>query len=91
MYRPQIKVCDCTIRDGGLMNNSHFSLKDVQSIYRALTEAGVDIIELGYRNSKTFFSPDKYGGLAFLRRENAETGRRRCPKNRKNSHHAGRA
>ena len=65
MYRPQIKVCDCTIRDGGLMNNSHFSLKDVQSIYRALTEAGVDIIELGYRNSKTFFSPDKYGAWRF--------------------------
>jgi 4-hydroxy 2-oxovalerate aldolase len=61
MYRPQIKVCDCTIRDGGLVNDSKFSLETVQNIYRSLCASGVDIIELGYRNSKTMFSPDKYG------------------------------
>lgn len=24
MYRPEIKVLDCTIRDGGLMNNDFY-------------------------------------------------------------------
>jgi Isopropylmalate/homocitrate/citramalate synthases len=65
MYRPQIKVCDCTIRDGGLMNNSKFSLEQVRAIYAALSAAGVDIIELGYRNSKSFFSPQEYGEWRF--------------------------
>jgi 4-hydroxy 2-oxovalerate aldolase len=65
MYRPQIKVCDCTIRDGGLMNNSKFTLETVRSIYAGCTKAGVDIIELGYRNSKNHFSPDKYGAWRF--------------------------
>jgi 4-hydroxy 2-oxovalerate aldolase len=65
MYRPQIKVIDCTIRDGGLMNNSKFTLETVRSIYKACSEAGVDIIELGYRNSKEHFSPDKYGAWRF--------------------------
>jgi 4-hydroxy 2-oxovalerate aldolase len=63
MYRPQIKVIDCTIRDGGLMNNSKFTLETVRTIYSACTRAGVDIIELGYRNSKAHFSPDKYGAI----------------------------
>jgi len=61
MFRPQIKVCDCTIRDGGLMNNSKFTLETVRNIYAACSAAGVDIIELGYRNSKEHFSPEKYG------------------------------
>jgi 4-hydroxy 2-oxovalerate aldolase len=65
MYRPQIKVCDCTIRDGGLMNNSKFTLEAVRAIYSACSRAGVDIIELGYRNSKAHFSPDKYGAWRF--------------------------
>jgi 4-hydroxy 2-oxovalerate aldolase len=65
MYRPQIKVCDCTIRDGGLMNNSKFTLETVRNIYASCTKAGVDIIELGYRNSKSHFSPDKYGAWRF--------------------------
>ena len=72
MYRPQIKVCDCTIRDGGLMNNSKFTLETVRAIYSACTRAGVDIIELGYRNSKSHFSPDKYGAWRFCDEGHAE-------------------
>jgi 4-hydroxy 2-oxovalerate aldolase len=65
MFRPQIKVCDCTIRDGGLMNNSKFTLETVRSIYEGCTKAGVDIIELGYRNSKDHFPPEEYGAWRF--------------------------
>ena len=32
-YRPEIKVVDCTIRDGGLMNNHHFEDATVQRVY----------------------------------------------------------
>ena len=33
-YRPDIKVLDCTIRDGGLMNNSNFDDGFVRAIYQ---------------------------------------------------------
>ena len=65
MYRPQIKVLDCTIRDGGLLNNSNFSDDFVKDVYKALCESGVDIIEIGYRNSKKLFSPSEYGPWRF--------------------------
>ncbi len=65
MYRPEIKVIDCTIRDGGLMNNSQFSFDTVRAVYKAICESGVDIVELGYRNSKDMFSPKEYGDWRF--------------------------
>jgi 4-hydroxy 2-oxovalerate aldolase len=65
MYRPQITVVDCTIRDGGLMNKSQFTLDCVQAVYKAICESGVHIVELGYRNSRTMFDPEKYGAWRF--------------------------
>ncbi len=61
MFRPQIKVLDCTIRDGGLANDSHFSIETVRAVYKAACDAGIDYVELGYRNSKEMFSPDEFG------------------------------
>jgi len=69
MFRPAIKVIDCTIRDGGLMNDSKFSVETVRKVYEAVCQSGVDIIELGYRNSKQMFSPDKYGPWRFCDEE----------------------
>jgi 4-hydroxy 2-oxovalerate aldolase len=65
MYRPQITVVDCTIRDGGLMNKSQFTLDCVQAVYKAICESGVHIVELGYRNSRKMFDPEKYGAWRF--------------------------
>jgi 4-hydroxy 2-oxovalerate aldolase len=65
MFRPEITVCDCTIRDGGLMNNSKFSLETVRSVYKCICESGIQIVELGYRNSKTQFSTEEYGPWRF--------------------------
>ena len=60
-YRPGIKVLDCTIRDGGLMNDHHFDDKIVKAVYHACLEAGIDYMELGYKASKKIFSPSQYG------------------------------
>ncbi|MCD6413298.1 MAG: aldolase catalytic domain-containing protein [Elusimicrobia bacterium] len=65
MYRPQIKVLDCTIRDGGLINNHKFDHRFVRAVYKAVSSAGVDYIELGYRNSKRLFSQEEYGPWKF--------------------------
>jgi 4-hydroxy 2-oxovalerate aldolase len=59
--RPELKVLDCTIRDGGLINNSRFTDEQVGAVYHAYREAGVDYMEIGYKNSPRQFSPDHYG------------------------------
>ena len=65
MFRPEIKVLDCTIRDGGLINECNFEDKFVRAVYAACSAAGVDYIEVGYQADKKFFSPDKYGKWKF--------------------------
>ena len=60
-YWPQLKVLDCTIRDGGLMNNHKFSDEFVRGVHRALVASGVDYMEIGYKADKNMFSPDEYG------------------------------
>lgn len=45
------KILDCTIRDGGLVNNWDFSVEFVQDLYNGLSEAGVEYMEIGYKNS----------------------------------------
>ena len=64
-YRPQIKVIDCTIRDGGLMNNHHFTDEVVRGVYRACALGGIDYVEIGYKNSEAQFSRDEHGPWKF--------------------------
>lgn len=65
MFREKIKVLDCTIRDGGLINNHDFDIRFVRAVYKALSEAGVDYMEIGYKNSKKLFSSKEYGRWKF--------------------------
>ena len=65
MYRDKIKVLDCTIRDGGLINNHDFDHNFVRAVYKAISEAGVDYMEMGYKNTKRLFSPKEYGAWKF--------------------------
>ena len=60
-----IKICDCTIRDGGLVNGSHFSIKLVHKVFQAAAAAGVDIMEMGYKNNKQMVGPGDYGPWRF--------------------------
>ncbi len=60
-YRPQIKLLDCTVRDGGLMNNHAFDDKTIKAVYEACVEAGIDYMELGYKSSKKIYAPDQFG------------------------------
>jgi 4-hydroxy 2-oxovalerate aldolase len=65
MFRERIKVFDCTIRDGGLINDHDFSDSFVRDVYRAVSEAGVDYMEMGYKNSRRLFPEEKYGKWKF--------------------------
>ena len=65
MFREKIKLLDCTIRDGGLMNNHNFTHEFVRAVYKAISEAGIDYMEIGYKNSRRLFSPKDYGKWKF--------------------------
>ena len=60
-YWPQLKVLDCTIRDGGLMNKHKFSDEFVKTVHKSLVAAGVDYMEIGYKADQKLFSPDEFG------------------------------
>lgn len=60
-YRPQLKVLDCTIRDGGLMNNHQFDRKLVRAVIETCAAAGIDYMEIGYKTSKTLAPPSQFG------------------------------
>ena len=60
-YRPELKVLDCTIRDGGLINDHRFSDDIVRAVYDACVAAGLDYMEIGYKNAARLFPKDKFG------------------------------
>jgi 4-hydroxy 2-oxovalerate aldolase len=65
MYNEEIKVVDCTVRDGGLMNNWLFDDEFVRGVYNACVEAGVDYMEIGYISSEKAFSRKEVGPWKF--------------------------
>jgi 4-hydroxy 2-oxovalerate aldolase len=69
MYRPQIKVLDCTIRDGGLTNKWQFSDETVKKVFLALSECGIDYMEIGYKSSEKYFSRAEHGAWKFCTEE----------------------
>ena len=64
-YRPDIKVVDCTIRDGGLVNNFYFDDEFVRNLYTANVAAGVEYMEFGYKASKEIFDVKEFGKWKF--------------------------
>ena len=64
-YRPELKLLDCTIRDGGLMNDHIFDDEIVKAVYSACVDASIDYMEIGYINSKRIFSPTEHGPWKF--------------------------
>jgi len=67
--REDLRVLDCTIRDGGLVNNFHFDDDFVRGVYEACVASGVDYIEIGKNNSPTLMSTEEYGAWNFSREE----------------------
>ncbi|MGI6007370.1 MAG: aldolase catalytic domain-containing protein [Ruminococcus sp.] len=43
-----IQILDCTLRDGGYINNWKFGKKTIRSVLDKLERAGIDIIECGF-------------------------------------------
>lgn len=63
------RILDCTLRDGGYYNHWCYTRELVVAYLRAVEDAGVDIVEIGFRNfpQEAFFGPYAYSSDAFLR------------------------
>ncbi len=68
-YRPDIKVLDATMRDGGLVNNFRFTDEFVKDLYKANIAAGVDYMEFGYKASTDIFKEEDFGKWKFCKED----------------------
>lgn len=56
-----LEILDCTIRDGGYVNQWRFDMKVVREAYRALSKSGVDFVEIGFRAAPSRFDRQSFG------------------------------
>lgn len=55
-----IEVLDCTLRDGGYVNDNNFGSKNIIKLMDYLNSSGIDIIECGYiMDNIEKYNPDK--------------------------------
>ncbi|MBT6225208.1 MAG: hypothetical protein HOI47_00980 [Candidatus Scalindua sp.] len=69
---PKFKILDCTIRDGGYINNWKFDKKLIREVYKALSKCGVDYVEIGFRGTEKHFDKNKYGSSRFSKEEDIQ-------------------
>ena len=50
-----VKLFDCTLRDGGYVNDWEFGNNNLVSIFERLVDAGIDIIEIGFLDERRLF------------------------------------
>ena len=55
---PDIKLLDCTLRDGGYVNSWNWGFAAAKDIIASLTRAGTDIVEVGFLRNVDGYSPD---------------------------------
>ena len=84
-FDPELKILDCTVRDGGLVNAHKFEEGFVKKVYQACVDAGLDYMEIGYKADRKLFQPDQFGPWKFsseddIRREigDNESGLKLC-------------
>jgi 4-hydroxy 2-oxovalerate aldolase len=70
-----VKLLDCTLRDGGYVNDWRFSEKQISSTVQNLTDANMDYVEVGYLTSIL-------GNVNGARFQSVETASRILPQKR---------
>lgn len=51
----EIQLLDCTLRDGGYVNDWQFGHNNILSIYERLAKTGVDVVEIGFLDDRRPF------------------------------------
>ena len=55
----QIQLLDCTLRDGGYLNDWAFGHNNMVTIYERLVSAGLDIVEIGFLDDRRIYDWDR--------------------------------
>ena len=55
----KIRLLDCTLRDGGYVNDWKFGYNNIISIFERLVDANVDVIEIGFLDDRRPFDIDR--------------------------------
>ncbi len=55
----KIKLLDCTLRDGGYLNDWEFGNSNIVNIFERLVSAGIDIIETGFLDDRREFDENR--------------------------------
>ena len=55
-----VSLLDCTLRDGGYLNDWKFGRNTIVNIFERLVASKVDFIELGFINEKREYDPDRW-------------------------------
>ncbi len=56
--RCNLKILDCTLRDGGYINNWNWGYQTTGNIIRSLVKAKIDIVEVGFLRNTESYNPD---------------------------------
>lgn len=54
-----VKLLDCTLRDGGYVNDWNFGRENIAKIINQLIMANIDIIEIGFLNQNIIYNSEK--------------------------------
>lgn len=52
-------LLDCTLRDGGYLNDWKFGRDNISTIFERVVSAGVDVIEVGFLDDRREFDPER--------------------------------
>ena len=55
----QVELLDCTLRDGGYVNDWHFGHNNIVNLFERLVSAGVDYVEIGFMDQRRPFDMDR--------------------------------
>lgn len=69
MEQRELKILDCTLRDGGLVNRFYFTDEFARRLYETNVQAGIDYMEFGYKASEKLFNRGEFGKWKFCREE----------------------
>ncbi len=68
-FDPELKIIDCTVRDGGLINAHKFEDGFFKRVYDTCVESGIDYMEVGYKADRKVFPGDGNGPWKFSSEE----------------------
>ena len=55
----KVSLLDCTLRDGGYVNDWNFGRDAIAAIFERQVSSGVDVIEVGFLDERRPFDPDR--------------------------------